>query len=151
MELPKGKYIIVEIIPTAISPQKGDIVEMTALLVNGLVIEDRFNYRLNERLVALPDFLKMTSYDKDSFIYKDSTKEILDEFNKWSQDYPLLIMNNVYTNNFLQDIPNKKESIFKYMGKEYHDRIIEEIINEYKIEPSNYIVDILYEALVQTH
>lgn len=151
MKLPKGKYIIVEIIPTAISPQKGDIVEMTALLVNGLVIEDRFNYRLNKRLVALPDFLKMTDYDEDSFIYKDSTKEILDEFNKWSKKYPLLIIDNLYTNNFLESISNKKESIFKYMDKEYNDTIIEEIMREYGIEPSNYIVDILYEALVKTH
>lgn len=151
MKLPKGKYIIVEIIPTSISPQKGDIVEMTALLVDKLVILDRFNYRLNKRLVAFPQFLKMTDYDNDSFTYKDSTKMILDDFDKWSKNYPLLIIDNLYTKNFLENISNKKESVFKYMGKKYHDKIIEEIMDEYGIEPSNYVVDILYESLVKTH
>ena len=31
---------------------------------------------------------------------------------------------------------------------EYNDNIIDEIIKKYNLEPSNYIVDLLYEALI---
>lgn len=91
----------------------------------------------------------MISYDKDAFIYKDSTKEILNAFKEWSGDLPLLIIDNAYTQNYLVDLTNPKESIFKYLDMEYHDYIIEELIKKYELESSNYIVDLLYESLIK--
>jgi len=149
MDLMKEEYIIVEIIPTAIHPSKGDIIQLSALKLKGIQLLDRFDERLEERLIALPDFKDLISYDKESFKYKSSTKEILEEFEKWSNNLPILILDNVYTNNFLEELPNKKESVLKYLNKEYHDRIIEELIEENEIEPTNYIVDILYESLIK--
>lgn len=149
MQIKKEKYIILEIIPTAIHPSKGDIVQLSALKLNGLQLLDRFDYRLREDLIAIPDIKEMVSYDKSSFTYKNSTKEILNEFKDWIEDLPLLIIDNSYTENFLETIPNKKESIFKYLDKKYHDNIIEELIKEYELEPSNYIVDLLYESLIK--
>ncbi len=149
MNLNKEKYIILEIIPTAIHPSKGDIIQLSALKLNGIKLEGRFDYRLKENLIAIPDFKDMISYDKESFTYKDSTKEILKDFQEWIGDLPLLIIDNAYTKNFLESIPNKKESIFKYLDREYNDNVIEEIIKYYCLEPSNYIVDLLYEALIR--
>lgn len=149
MDLMKEKYIILEIIPTAIHPSKGDIIQLSALKLNGLQLEGRFDYRLSERLIAHPDFKEMISYDKESFTYKESTKEILEEFQKWIGDLPLLIIDNMYTENFLETISNKKESIFKYLDTEYNDNIIDELIKKYNLEPSNYIVDLLYESLIK--
>ena len=149
MNLMKEKYIILEIIPTAIHPSKGDIIQLSALKINGLVIESRFDYRLNENLIAYPDFKEMISYDKESFTYKNSTKEILNDFKKWIGELPLLIIDNLYTENFLETLPNKKESIFKYLDTKYNDNIIEELINKYNLEPSHYIVDLLYESLIK--
>lgn len=149
MDLKKDKYIILEIIPTAISPKKGDIVQLSAIKLEGLNLIDRFDYRLREDLIALDDFRKMIDYDKNSFVYKDSTKEIMEEFKKWSEDIPLLILDNKYTNNFLEDIDNKKESICKYLGIDYSDQVIEELVSKYEIEETNYIVDILYESLIK--
>lgn len=149
MQIKKEKYIILEIIPTAIHPSKGDIVQLSALKLNGLQLLDRFDYRLREDLIAIPDIKEMVSYDKSSFTYKNSTKEILNEFKDWIEDLPLLIIDNSYTENFLETIPNKKESVFKYLDKKYHDNIIEELIKEYELEPSNYIVDLLYESLIK--
>lgn len=149
MKIKKEKYIILEIIPTATHPSKGDIVQLSALKLNGLQLLDRFDYRLREDLIAIPDIKEMVSYDKSSFTYKNSTKEILNEFKDWIEDLPLLIIDNSYTENFLETIPNKKESIFKYLDKKYHDNIIEELIKEYELEPSNYIVDLLYESLIK--
>lgn len=149
MDLMKEKYIILEIIPTAIHPSKGDIIQLSALKLNGLQLEGRFDYRLAERLIAHPDFKEMISYDKESFTYKESTKEILEEFQKWIGDLPLLIIDNMYTEHFLETISNKKESIFKYLDTEYNDNIIDELIKEYNLEPSNYIVDLLYESLIK--
>ena len=147
-QLPE-KYIIVEIIPTALTKEKGDIIELTALKLSGLKLEERFNYRLNELKIPLQDFIKLISYDKHLFTYKESTDEILDEFEKWSENLPLLIIDNAYTKNFLSDLTNDKKSIFQYFDKEYHDQIIEELIKEYQIEPTNYIVDVLYECLIK--
>ena len=149
MNLLKEEYIIVEIIPTAIHPSKGDIIQLSALKLKGIQLLDRFDQRLEERLIALDDFKELISYDKDAFKYQSSTKEILDEFQKWSNNLPILILDNAYTINFLESIPNKKESILKYLNKEYHDKIIEELIEENNIEPTNYIVDILYESLIK--
>lgn len=149
MNLLNDEYIIIEIIPTAIHPSKGDIIQLSALKLKGIKLQDRFDERLEERLIALEDFKNMISYDKESFKYKTSTKEILDDFKNWSNNLPVLILDNEYTNNFLESISNKKESILKYLNKEYHDQIIEELIEEYNIEPTNYVVDILYESLIK--
>lgn len=149
MNLMKEKYIILEIIPTAIHPSKGDIIQLSALKIDGIKLTDRFDYRLKEDLIAIPDFKEIISYDKESFTYKDSTKEILEDFKNWIEDLPLLIIDNLYTENFLESINNKKESIFNYLDTKYNDNIIEELIKEYNLEPSNYIVDLLYESLIK--
>lgn len=149
MNLLKDEYIILEIIPTAIHPSKGDIIQLSALKLKGIQLQDRFDYRLEERLIALDDFKELISYDKDSFIYKESTKEILNDFKEWSKDLPLLIMDNVYTKNFLETLDNNKESICKYLDTEYTDNFIEELIKKFDLEPTNYIVDILYESLIK--
>ncbi len=149
MDLLKEKYIILEIIPTAITPEKGDIIQLSAIKLNGLNLIERFDYRLREDLIALNDFKKLINYDKASFTYKNSTKEILEEFTNWTEDLPLLIIDNLYTENFLKDLANKKESIFKYLDTTYNDNIIEELIKKYEIQPTNYIVDILYESLIK--
>lgn len=149
MNLLKDEYIIIELIPTSIHPSKGDIIQLSALKLKGIQLQDRFDERLEERLIAIPDFKDLISYDKESFKYKSSTKEILEDFQEWTGNLPLLILDNVYTNNFLESLPNKKESILKYLNKEYHDQVIEELIAENNIEPTNYIVDILYESLIK--
>lgn len=149
MNLLNEEYIILEIIPTAIHPSKGDIIQLSALKIKGIQLQGRFDERLSERLIAIEDFKDLISYDKDSFTYKESTKEILEDFSKWIGDLPLLIIDNAYTENFLESIPNKKESIFNYLDTKYNDNVIEELIEKYNIEPTNYIVDILYESLIK--
>ena len=125
MELIKEKYIILEIIPTALTPERGEIIQLSALKIDGLKLLDRFDYRLNEKYIFIEDFKNLISYDKDLFVYKDSTKAILKDFEKWSENLPLLIMDNKYTKNFLQSLNNPKESISNYLNKEYTDKFIE--------------------------
>ncbi len=140
------KYIILEIIPTA--TKDGDVVQLSALKIHDLELIDRFDYRLNENKIPYRDLVKMISYDKDKFIYKNSTKKIMSAFKKWCKNYDLLIIDNSYTLNYLGELNNKKESVFKYLNMEYNDNIIEQVIEKYKLEPSNHIVDLLYEALI---
>lgn len=149
MDLLKSKYVILELIPTSIKKENGVIVQLSALKLDGIKLLDRFDYRINEDKVPLTDFIEMCNYDKESFIYLDSTEAILDKFKDWIEDLPLLIIDNEYTNNYLKDISNIKESVFKYLNIEVSDDAIEKMINKYKLEPSNYIVDLLYEALIQ--
>lgn len=142
------KYIIVELIPTASDPKRGDIIQLSALKIENLNLIDRFDYRIKEEYIPLTELIEMISYDKDKFIYKDTTKEILDDFEKWVQDYQILILNNGYTLRYLENIKNIKKDISTYLDIPYSDDIIENIISKYGIQPSNYIVDILYEGLI---
>ena len=54
------KYIILEIIPSAVDPKKGNIVQLSALKINGYKLESRFDYRLCE---------ENNSLNKESYIY----------------------------------------------------------------------------------
>lgn len=149
MKLDKDKYVIVEIIPTTLKKETGDIIQLSALKINKLQIEERFDYRLNEDRILIKDFLDIISYDKESFTYKYSTDEILEDFQKFIGNYKLLILDNTYTRNYLSDIKNKKVSLYDYFDIEDKDRFIEELINKYDIEPTNYIVDIIYESIIK--
>lgn len=149
MKLDKDKYIIVELIPTTLKKETGEIIQLSALKINKLQIEDRFDYRLHEDKILIKDFLDIISYDKESFIYKYSTDEILNDFKTFIGDYKLLIIDNEYTRNYLSDIKNKKISIYDYFDITNKDRVIEELMDKYSIEPTNYIVDIIYESIIK--
>ena len=140
------KYIILEIIPTAI--KNGEIAQLSALKINGLTLEDRFDYRLEEEKINNYDIREMIKYDQEQFKYIDTTRKLLNRFKKWIADYDLLIIDNEYTRNYLNKIDNNKESIFKYLNMDFSDNIIDEVIEKYNIPLSNHIVDILYEAIL---
>ena len=142
------KYIILELIPTSLDPKKGDIIQLSALKIEDLKLIDRFDYRITDDKVPIQSMLDMISYDKDKFIYKDTKDEIIELFKAFISDTPLLILNNEYTNNYLEEIENEKIDITKLLNMEYTDDLIDKIMSKYKLEPSNYIVDLLYEALM---
>lgn len=149
MKLAKDKYIIVELIPTTLKKETGDIIQLSALKIENLQITGRFDYRLHEDRIIIKDFLDIISYDKEAFTYKYSTEEIIECFKEFIKDYPLLIIDNEYTRNYLSDITNKKESLYDYFDIEHKDSIIEELMSKYNIEPTNYIVDIIYESIIR--
>ena len=146
MDLNKERYIILEIIPTKVSG--GDVAQLSALKINGIKLEDRFDYRLSEEKINIPDIIDMINYDKDNFKYVKRTSTIIRNFKKWIEDYDLLIIDNLYTENYLEGIKNKKESVFKYLNMEFSDNIMEKIMDKYSLVPSNHIVDLLYEAII---
>ena len=149
MDLLNSKYIILEIIPTSLKRETGEVVQLSALKLDGIKLIDRFDYRLVEEKVPIHDFIHMCSYDKENFTYVTDTDTILKEYKNWNQDYPLLIIDNQYTRNYLTDISNVKESVFHYLDILNDDKAIDNMISKYHLEPSNYIVDLLYEALIQ--
>ena len=78
MDLNKERYIILEIIPTKVSG--GDVAQLSALKINGIKLEDRFDYRLDKNKIKIPDILNMTNYDNDSFKYVKTTKALMKNF-----------------------------------------------------------------------
>lgn len=142
------KYVILEIVPAAISPDKGPIIQLSALKLKGLNLIARFDYRLNEDKVPLKQLIDIINYDKEAFTYLDSHTEIVNKFKRFIGDLELFIIDNNYTNNYLKDFSNKKSSILKLLNLEYSDDVIDKIITKYNLTPSNYIVDLLYEALI---
>lgn len=149
MDLVKDKYVIVEIIPTSLNKESGQVVELTALKVDGLKLVDRFNYRLNKDKVSIKEFLEMCNYDDDTFTYLDESSEILKEFKSWVSDLPLLIIDNTYTLNYFSDLDNKMELVFPYLELEFDGEVIQKMIDKYKLEASNYMVDLVYEAIIR--
>ena len=142
-----NKYIIVELIPTTSKKETGDIIQLSALKIDNLSLIDRFDYRLNEDKIYFKKILELIDYDKELFVYKNTTDEILNDFKEWFENYKILIIDNEYTKSYLKEFENK-ESIFDHLNMKYNDNIIDEIIEKYNLENSNYIVDLLYEALI---
>ena len=75
-----GQYVILELIPDSISPSNGNIIQLSALKLDGLKLIDRFDYRLNYDKINNIDLKKLISYDKDSFIYVDDSDDIISNF-----------------------------------------------------------------------
>ena len=142
------KYVILEIIPTSLNPDIGEVIQLSALKINDLNLIDRFDYRIIDDRVPLDSLKELISYDKDKFIYKETTQEIMEDFSNWIEDIPLLIIDNAYTENYLKNIKNTRESIFNHLNMSYSDDVIGKVIQKYSLEDSNYIVDLLYEALI---
>lgn len=148
INIEKDKYIIVELIPSHSDYRKGDVVQLSALKLYGLQLIDRFDYRLDEKLIENKDLLNLISYDKDSFKYTSDKTLIMKEFKKWSKKIPLLIIDNDYTKDYLSKLENNKESIFNYLGMTISNDVFDKIMNKYHLEPSDHLVDLLYESLI---
>ncbi len=151
MDILQQKYIIIEIIPTTSTKETGDIIQISALKINGLKLLERFDYRLKKDKIKNPAFLELISYDTENFTYVDTTEDLLQTLDKWSENLPLLILNNSYTNSYLKDLSNEKMDICALFQMEYSDDFITKLIQKYNLEESNYIVDLLYESIIKLH
>lgn len=149
MDLKNEKYVILEIIPTALDPKKGDVAQISALKIDGTKLLDRFDYRLDKSKIKIPDILRMTDYDNESFKYVKTTKNLLSNFKKFTGDLPLLIIDNSYTRSYLSDFDNDMYSVFSFLNLDVSDDVFDRLKNKYNLEPSNYLVDFLYEALIK--
>ena len=150
-ELKNLKYVILEIIPTNSDPKKGDIAQISALKLDGFKLIDRFDYRLDKDKISVFDILKIINYDNDKFKYLSSTKKIKKEFKKFIGRLPLLIIDNSYTYKYLEEFNNEKIPVFDYLNLKLSDTVFDEIIKKYNLEASNYLVDLLYEALIMEY
>ena len=148
MDLQKDKYIIVEVIPTHSQKDKGFIAQISALKLNGIKLEDRFDYRVEDRFIENEDLLRMIQYDKEQFTYVNNIYFIPEKFKKWAKDYPLLIIENTYTLSYLDELDNKKELIYPYLNLEFGQDVFDRIMKKYNLQPSNHLVDLLYEAVI---
>ena len=148
MNLHKDKYIIVEVIPTHSDSDKGFIAQISALKLDGIKLLDRFDYRVKDELIENPDLKRLISYDKEMFTYVDNIYFIIEKFKQWAEDLPILIIEENYTPNYLKELDNKKEIIYPYIDVEYSNDVFNIIMDKYKIEPTNHLVDILYEAII---
>lgn len=144
----KDKYIILELIPTSLKPENGQLVQLSAIKMDGLKVIDRFDYRLNEDKIKLKDIIDIISYDKDCFKYVDEVDELWNDFNKWSDNLTIIHMDDPYTLNYINHLTNAKALVHDYLDIPYTEKFIETIIDKYKLEPTNYIVDLLLEALI---
>ena len=77
MDLQKDKYIIVEIIPTHSDYNKGFITQISALKLEGIKLIDRFDYRVENRLIENEDIKRLISYDKSASFLTDSLLGVL--------------------------------------------------------------------------
>ena len=149
MKLVDKKYVVLELIPSSSNAKTGTIIQLQALKLDGIKLIERFDYRLDEDLIKNNDLKNLVSYDKEIFCYVNDTNVILKEFKKWIGKLPLLIIDNNYTLDYLSEIKNKKESVFKYLDLSISNDVFDKLITKYELEPSNHIVDLLYEAIIK--
>lgn len=148
MNLQKDDYIIVEIIPTSSQADKGFIAQLSALKLNGIKLVERFDYRVDDKLIKNPDLRDLIKYDPKSFTYVDNQYFIIEKFKKWAKNLPLLIIEESYTLDYLKELKNKKELVFNYLDMEYSLDVFERLRKKYCLEPSDHLVDLLYEAII---
>lgn len=148
MNLQKDKYIIVEVIPTHSDPEKGFIAQISALKLNGIKLEDRFDYRVEDRFLENEDLKNMIKYDKKSFTYVNNIYFILEKFKQWVKDYPLLTLESNYTMKYLEELPNSKEVVYPYLDLKDEPKVFDKIISKYNLELSDHLVDLVYEAII---
>lgn len=149
MKLLDKKYVVLELIPSGSNAKTGTIIQLQALKLDGIKLIERFDYRLDEDLIKNNDLKNLVSYDKEMFCYVNDNGVILKEFKKWIGKLPLLIIDNSYTLDYLSEIKNKKESVFKYLDLSLSNDVFDKLITKYELEPSNHIVDLLYEAIIK--
>ena len=148
MNLEKDNYIIVEIIPTHSKSDKGIIAQISALKLEGLNLLDRFDYRVEDKLIENEDLKNMIAYDKKSFTYVNNPYFIIEKFKSWAKDIPLLLIEDTYTKDYLKELPNKNELVYPYLNMKHSYNVINEIMDKYHLEPTEHIVDIIYEAII---
>lgn len=148
MDFNKDRYIIVEIIPDHSNSDIGKICQIQALKIDGLNLIDRFDYRLNKDKIDNIAILKAIDYDNVSFKYTFDSDTILNDFKIWCEDYDLLLIEPNYTYDYLKDINNHKELVYPYLNMKHSYSIFDEMIDKYHLEPSNHLVDLIYEAII---
>ena len=148
MKLDKDKYIIVEIIPNHSNYKKGCICQIQALKLNGLKLIDRFDYRLTDNLVNNITVLNTMKYDCDMFKYVFDTDTMMNDFKTIVGDYTIFIVEDSYTLDYLSYLDNKIELIYPYLNMEYSLDVFDKIIDKYNLDPSNHLVDLIYEAII---
>lgn len=151
MDIKKDKIIILELIPTNLKNNNGIIIQLSALKLDGLKLIERFDYRLKDDKLPLSQLKDMINYDNDQFTYVDNDSIILDKFKNFAKDYNILILDNIYTKDYIDHLDNNIDYILKYLNLEYDKDIIDTIINKYNLVNSNHIVDLLYEALMMEY
>ena len=148
MDLQKDKYIIVEIIPTHSDSEKGFIAQISALKLDGIKLLDRFDYRVDDKFIENDYLRSLIQYDKNQFTYVNNIYFIIEKFKQWAKDYPLLLLENTYTEGYLKELNNKKESVYPYLDLEYDVEVFNKIIEKYNLQHSNHLVDLIYEAII---
>ena len=134
--------ILLELIPS--KSKDGDIIQIEALDIKNNEIINRLNIRylaesLDQKLID------MISYDKDDHSYLDSTESMLRALKDFAKDKTIYIMDNSYTKDYLKEF--NTSFIEDFLGEE-KDNFLERMIKKYNIQPTNYIVDILYESII---
>ena len=61
MNLQKDKYIIVEVIPTRSNAEDGFIAQISALKLDGIKLLDRFDYRVENKLIENDELKRNTA------------------------------------------------------------------------------------------
>ena len=148
MDLQKDKYIIVEIIPTHSECEKGFIAQISALKLEGIKLVDRFDYRVEDKFIENDYLRSLIQYDKKSFTYVNNIYFILEKFKQWAKDYPLLLLENSYTEGYLKELDNKKESVYPYLELEYDVEVFHKTMEKYNLQPSDHLVDLVYESII---
>lgn len=137
--------VILEIIPTAFS--NGEIIQLCALKIEGITLIDRLDLRIVSDKIPFLELENLINYDSEKFTYLSSTGEMINAFYSFLGSDQLLIFNNKYTLNYIKY--DNYLFVDELLGVENNDNIVSLIVSKYELLPTNYIVDLIYEAIIK--
>ena len=90
----------------------------------------------------------MIQYDKKSFNFVNNKYFMIEKFKQWSKGYPLLLLEESYTKDYLGELDNDMELVYKYLDLEYGLDVFDRIMKKYNLQPSDHLVDLIYESII---
>ena len=73
---------------------------------------------------------------------------MIEKFKQWSKGYPLLLLEESYTKDYLGELDNDMELVYKYLDLEYGLDVFDRIMKKYNLQASDHLVDLIYESII---
>ena len=56
---------------------------------------------------------------------------MLEKFKQWAKGYPLMLLDDTYTNSYLEELDNPRELIYPHLGLEYEPYVFDKIMIQF--------------------
>src|SRR3989339_660328 len=106
------EVVIVDTETTGLDPQKGEIIEIAAFRIKKGEIDDVFTSLINIHQALPPEIIRLTGITDDMLLDGGEKRQVLEQFNEFIKDTPLMAHNVEFDIPFLNFHLNQQHRIF---------------------------------------